>query len=116
MLFFDQKKTHIVILVKIDQMYNALENQKFQRITKFIIVISYETDFMEGIVILVKVHEMYNILENRKFQRIAKFIMVISYETDFMEGIVILAKVYEMYNILKSASHCLLLKDEDGIS
>ena len=41
-----------------------LENQAFQRIAKFIMVDSYEMDFMKGIVILVKVDEMYNILKS----------------------------------------------------
>ena len=38
-----------------------LENQTFQRIAKFIMVDSYETDFMNSIVILLKVDEMCNI-------------------------------------------------------
>ena len=37
---------------------NILENQTFQRIAKFIMVDSYEIDFMKGNVILVKVDEM----------------------------------------------------------
>ena len=37
---------------------NILENQMFQRISKFIMVDSHETDFMKGIVILVKADEM----------------------------------------------------------
>ena len=37
---------------------NILENQTFRRIAKFIMVDSYETDFMKGNVILVKVDEM----------------------------------------------------------
>ena len=41
-----------------------LKNQTFQRIEKFIMVNSYEMDFMNGIVILVKVDEMYNILKS----------------------------------------------------
>ena len=40
-----------------------LKNQTFQRIEKFIMVNSYEMDFMNGI-ILVKVDEMYNILKS----------------------------------------------------
>ena len=42
---------------------NILENQTFQRITKFIMVNPYKMDFMKGNVILVKVDEMYSILE-----------------------------------------------------
>ena len=41
-----------------------LKNETFQRIEKFIMVNSYEMDFMNGIVILVKVDEMYNILKS----------------------------------------------------
>ena len=41
-----------------------LKNQTFQRIEKFIMVDTYEMDFMNGIVILVKVDEMYNILKS----------------------------------------------------
>ena len=41
-----------------------LKNQTFQRIEKFIMVNSYEMDFMNGIVILVKVDEMCNILKS----------------------------------------------------
>ena len=41
-----------------------LKNQTFQRIEKFIMVNSYEMDFMNGIVILVKVDEMHNILKS----------------------------------------------------
>ena len=37
---------------------NILENQTFRRIAKFIMVDSYEIDFMKGNVILVKVDEM----------------------------------------------------------
>ena len=37
---------------------NILENQTFRRIAKFIMVDSYETDFMKGNVILAKVDEM----------------------------------------------------------
>ena len=43
---------------------NILENQMFQRIVKFIWLISTKTDFIKGIVILVKVDEMYNILKS----------------------------------------------------
>ena len=42
---------------------NILESQTFQRIAKFIMIDSYEMDFMEGIVILVKLDEMYNIFK-----------------------------------------------------
>ena len=42
---------------------NLLENQRFQRITKFIMVNFYKMDFMKGNVILVKVDEMFSILE-----------------------------------------------------
>ena len=41
-----------------------LKNQTFQRIEKFIMVNSYEMDFMNGIVILVKVDEINNILKS----------------------------------------------------
>ena len=41
-----------------------LKNQTFQRIEKFIMVDTYEMDFMNGIVILVKVDEMCNILKS----------------------------------------------------
>ena len=41
-----------------------LENQTFQRIAKFIMVDSYEMDFMKGTVILVKVGEINNILRS----------------------------------------------------
>ena len=37
---------------------NVLKNQTFQRIKNFIMVDSYEMDFMKGIVILVKVDKM----------------------------------------------------------
>ena len=37
---------------------NILENQTFQRIAKFIMVDSYEMDFIKGIVILVKVDDI----------------------------------------------------------
>ena len=37
---------------------NILENQTFQRIAKFILVDSYEMDFIKGIVILVKVDDI----------------------------------------------------------
>ena len=40
------------------------ENQTFQRTAKFIMVDSYEMDFMKGNVILVKADEMYNILKS----------------------------------------------------
>ena len=43
---------------------SILENQTFQRIAKFIVVDSYEMNFMNGIAILVKVDEMYNILHS----------------------------------------------------
>ena len=45
---------------------NILENQKFQRIVKFM-------DFMKGIVILVKVDEMYNILKSASNCLLAEF-------------------------------------------
>ena len=41
-----------------------LEYKMFQRIAKFIMVDSYEMDFMKGIVILVKVDETHNILKS----------------------------------------------------
>ena len=41
-----------------------LKNQTFQRIEKFIMVDTYEMDFMNGIVILVKVDEINNILKS----------------------------------------------------
>ena len=41
---------------------NILENQTFQRIAKFIMVDSYEMNFIKVIVIAVKVDEMYIIL------------------------------------------------------
>ena len=37
---------------------SILENQTFQRIAKFIMVDSYEMDFIKGIVILVKVDDI----------------------------------------------------------
>ena len=40
-----------------------LENQTFQRIAKFIMVDSYEMDFMNDIVILVKPDKICNILK-----------------------------------------------------
>ena len=43
---------------------NILENQTFQWIAKFIMVDSYEMDFMKGIAVLVKVDKMYNILKS----------------------------------------------------
>ena len=45
-----------------DFLPNILENWTFQRIAKFIMVDSYEIDFMKGNVILVKVDEIYNII------------------------------------------------------
>ena len=43
---------------------HLIENQTFQRTAKFIMVDSYEMDFMKGNVILVKADEMYNILKS----------------------------------------------------
>ena len=43
---------------------NILENQTFQWIAKFIMVDSYDMDFMKGIAVLVTVDKMYNILKS----------------------------------------------------
>ena len=43
---------------------NILQNQTFQRTSKFIFVDSSEMDLMNGIVISVKVDEMYNITKS----------------------------------------------------
>ena len=45
-------------------LHNILENQKFQRIPKFITADFYEMDIMKGIVILVKADQMCNILKS----------------------------------------------------
>ena len=44
--------------------HKFFENQTFQKIAIFIMVDSYEMDFMNSIVILVKINEMYNILKS----------------------------------------------------
>ena len=44
-----------------------LENQTFQRISKFIMADFYVMDFVKDIVILVKIDEMYNILKSLLF-------------------------------------------------
>ena len=43
---------------------NILENYTFQRIAKFVMLDSYEMDFVKVIVILVKVDEMRSILKS----------------------------------------------------
>ena len=45
-------------------MQNILENYTFQRIAKFVMLDSYEMDFVKVIVILVKVDEMRSILKS----------------------------------------------------
>ena len=45
-------------------MQNILENYTFQRIAKFVMLDSYEMDFVKVIVILVKVDEMHGILKS----------------------------------------------------
>ena len=61
MLCFDKKKDASKVKNTLLQrnLQNILENQTFQRIAKFILVDSYEMDFVKGIVILAKVGEMY---------------------------------------------------------
>ena len=54
----------IAILVKVDEIFNILENQMFRRIAMSIMVISYETDFLKSIVILEKVDEIHNIFKS----------------------------------------------------
>ena len=44
-----------------------LENQTFQRISKFIMTDFYVMDFVKDIAILVKIDEMYNILKSLLF-------------------------------------------------
>ena len=66
MLCFDQKKDISKVKNTLLQwiFQNILENQTFQKIVKFIMVDSYEMDFMKAIVILVKEDEAYNILKS----------------------------------------------------
>ena len=65
MLCFDQKR-HIKgdKYITLMDFAEDLEYKMFQRIAKFIMVDSYEMDFMKGIVILVKVDETHNILKS----------------------------------------------------
>ena len=66
MLCFDQKR-HIKgdkYITRMDFAEDLIEYKMFQRIAKFIMVDSYEMDFMKGIVILVKVDETHNILKS----------------------------------------------------
>ena len=58
----DSSKAKNILLQWIYQ--NILENQASQKIAKFIIVDSYEMDFIKGNVISVRVDEMYNILKS----------------------------------------------------
>ena len=65
MLFWSEKDTSKVKNTLFQWiLQNILENQKFQRMAKFIMVDSYEMDFMKAILILVKVEEMYNIFKS----------------------------------------------------
>ena len=61
----DSSKAKNILLQWIYQ--NILENQASQKIAKFIIVDSYEMDFIKGNVISVRVDKMYNILKSANY-------------------------------------------------